>query len=121
MSIRTAKHFRPLTLLGALAAMAVTTSVLAAEPHRGSIVMPSDVVSVTVRYGDLDLSSDTGTAVLYKRITSAARQVCLDDGERNLGLLAAAYKCEERAIAHAVQEVNSSKLAMLYAARGNHS
>ncbi len=121
MSIASIKSSRRgLVWLSALAASAITTSALAGEVGAHAVVMPTDVTSVTVRYGDLDLSSDAGSSVLYRRLTSAARQVCAADGTRDLNLLAAAQKCEDRAVAHAVQEINSTKLAMIYAARINH-
>jgi len=71
--------------------------------------------SVTVPYGDLNLTSTQGTNALYARIVSAARQVC-GAGEvdiRNLRSLADERSCESSAIAQAVQAVHNPALAAL--------
>jgi hypothetical protein len=54
--------------------------------------------------------------MLYGRIVAAARQVCPSSDTRNLTWLAAQRACEAKAVAQAVQQVNSPKLAATYMA-----
>ena len=85
----------------------------------GAAAAATPARSVTVAYGDLNLSSTQGTDALYARIVSAARAVC-GGGEvdiRNLEALAAERSCESNAIAQAVHAVHSPALAALAGAR----
>jgi len=86
----------------ALAACLIAGTSLAASPQTTS--------SVTVRYGDLDLSREQGVA-------AAARQVCGSEGVdmRNLQAYAAVRSCEAQAIADAERDVQGTKLAALAA------
>lgn len=110
------KLTRPATMLCLTAALAVSGSALAGTPTHGLDAVPS----VTVRYDDLNLSTDRGTSVLYARIANAAKQVCPDAYSRDLDVVSAARACQAKAIAKAVQEVNSPKLALVYEARLGH-
>jgi UrcA family protein len=74
--------------------------------------------SEQVVYGDLDLASDKGVDRLYRRIQSAARQVCstiVVPGDAEAYRRAQA--CTADAMAHAVASVHSDKLSQLYAER----
>ncbi|HYL02471.1 MAG TPA: UrcA family protein [Steroidobacteraceae bacterium] len=71
---------------------------------------------VTVSYHDLNIATDAGSQVLYARIVSAARQVCAPEDIRDLRAAAAAAGCRARAVAQAVQAVNSPALAAVHAA-----
>lgn len=73
--------------------------------------------AVTVRYADLDLGSEAGSAALYARLQSAARAVCGTSDIRDLGQFAAVQACQKVAIAHAVHEVHSTQLAAVFAKR----
>jgi UrcA family protein len=53
---------------------------------------PSDPPSITVKFADLNLQTPAGVEALYKRIHSAATQVC-DSGDRNLSILTSDRKC----------------------------
>ena len=79
-----------------------------------------DAPSVSVRYDDLNLSTSDGVNSLYRRISSAARQVCPGVYSRELNVVAAAQRCEADAIAKAVSEVNNPHLAMVHAAHVSH-
>jgi UrcA family protein len=72
--------------------------------------------SVTVMYGDLNLSEPKGAATLYSRIVWAAREVCeqIDDTLTSRALVRA---CVNRAIAEAVTKVGHPKLIALYNAK----
>ena len=76
-----------------------------------------DSPSVSVRYDDLNLSTKAGVDKLYRRISSAAREVCPDVYSRETSTVLAAQRCQTAAIARAVSQVNNPALAMLHAAR----
>ena len=79
-----------------------------------------DVPAVVVRYGDLDLSTQEGVQTLYKRIASAARQVCPAGDPRTLARFDYGRTCRAAAIARAVGNVHNSQLAALHAGRVKH-
>ena len=76
--------------------------------------------ALTVRYSDLNLSTEQGSLILYGRILAAAHQVCTVEGIRDLRAVAAVKDCREQAIAQAVRDVNSPMLAAVYAERLRH-
>jgi UrcA family protein len=78
--------------------------------------------AVTVAYGDLNLGTEQGSRTLYARIVAAARQVCFADDVdiRDLRGLVAARGCETHAIAQAVHDVHSPRLAAIYSAQLRH-
>jgi len=75
---------------------------------------PDASPSVKVAYGDLDLASEQGAQTLYTRVAAAAHQVCAPDGIniRDLQALAVARACEKQAIANAVRDLQSTRVAM---------
>jgi UrcA family protein len=73
--------------------------------------------SRVVRYGDLDLSRDSGVATLYLRINSAARAVCEPLDAMMLRVLRERFDCRQEAIARAVSDVNSPALTSYYLAK----
>ena len=89
-------------LAGALAATALAAPALAAD----------QTPCVTVRYGDLDPATPAGAALLFRRISGAARSVC---GERGYGLFFERQwdNCYRAAVADAVAAVNSPLLTDL--------
>jgi UrcA family protein len=72
-----------------------------------------DVRSVTVSYGDLDLSSPAGANALYRRIQGAAKQVC---GYAGADLIEQSIwrGCYRNAIANAVGKVNNPLLTAVH-------
>ena len=107
----------PLRASAAAAALFATVLVFTMSAH----AEPASVTTsaITVRYSDLDLTSAQGTQVLYKRIVTAANQLCSEGGVRDLKRLAAAQTCAEQAVARAVAGVHSPRLVALYSARAN--
>lgn len=85
-----------LAVLGA-AALASADSVSAAQ---------SAERSVTIGYGDLDLSTRSGADALYARLSGAARLVCGDAG-RTLTEQRAWEACYTQALGDAVARVDS--------------
>lgn len=109
---------------GARLRTTVACTVLAASAAIGAVgsahAATADVPAVTVRYADLNLSTEQGSLALYARIVAAAHQVCVADDIRDLRAFNAAQACREEAIARAVRDVNSPMLASVYAARQRH-
>jgi UrcA family protein len=72
--------------------------------------------SMTVKYGDLDLSNSQGAATLYHRIVQAARAVC-DPSDSSRWALAAMHSCINQAVADAVTKVGQPQLIAVYNAK----
>ena len=103
---------RSLALAGALAAMSITAISFAAA---------ADVVpSVAVHYDDLNLANLAGINTLYRRISNAAFQVCLDTFSGDRTVVTAVERCQADSIAKAVAVVNNQQLTLLYASRVSH-
>jgi len=100
--------------LAALAACCIAGTAFAASPDVTS--------SVSVPYGDLNLTSEHGARTFHARVAAAARQVCAADGLdiRNLQAYWAERSCETQAIANAERSVQGVKVASL-AARHEHN
>ena len=65
-----------------------------------------DALQVKVKYGDLDISSASGAATLYKRIQSAAETVCHPLKNPDLYPRKLFYVCMRKAISNAIIEAN---------------
>jgi len=65
----------------------------------------------TIAFRDLNLSNPKGVEALYRRITTAAKRVCKDDGsEKHLGRAAEIQRCEADAIRRAVAGIGNVAL-----------
>jgi UrcA family protein len=102
--------------LACMAAFAASTLSMTALADSSTDAVPT----AAVRYADLDLSTEQGANTLYRRIVSAARQVCDNSDNRDLQRFAASQRCQAKAIEHAVSDVHSTKLAMVLAAHNAH-
>jgi UrcA family protein len=78
----------------------------------------SDVASIAVKYSQESLATDGGVNELYRRITSAAKQVCPDVSIKDLAGQRLRAQCREQAIAGAIRQIGNPQLAALHA---NHS
>ena len=85
-----------------VAAMAAAMWVGAAQAAEGP--------AVTVGFKDLNLNTDAGVHVLYKRIHLAADQVCGNFDGRDLQLARVHEACVKQAVADAVAAVNNQLL-----------
>lgn len=65
----------------------------------------AEPVSVTVPYGDLDLTKEAGREALDARIARATRKVCGPVGARDLARIAAWKACTAQARASAAPQV----------------
>ena len=99
-----------LSLLAACGLGAASFGAVAATPD-------SDLPTITVRYGDLNLTTDQGTRVLYRRLTGAANLVCPTADNRDLNGSTQAAKCRATAIAAAVKKINNAHLAEIASGR----
>jgi UrcA family protein len=107
--------------LGGRLRTAVAYAVLATCAAIGAVgsvhAAGADAPTRTVRYSDLNLSTEQGAIVLYQRIVAAATRVCAADNMIDLDAMATARVCREEVIAKAVRDVNSPMLVSLYARR----
>jgi UrcA family protein len=104
---------KPLRGLLATAILGAVTAGSTAASKAGDL---ADVPSVTVHYGDLNLSTPQGAATLYSRIAAAAHQVC-DSGRDDLALRQATRACIDKAVADAVVKVGHPELIAVYNAK----
>ena len=93
-------------LMGPLSAVAATVQQSDDPPTR------------VVKFGDLDLTRSEEVAVLYSRISAAARRVC-PLSVWSLQLQAESYECRHQAIARAIADVDSSTLTKYYQTKTN--
>jgi UrcA family protein len=90
------------TSLSALAAVSASTATEDDHPSR------------VVKFADLDLSHSPGAAVLYTRIRSAAREVCLPANNWMMELRAISDQCRNETIARAVADIHAPALTTYY-------
>lgn len=74
------------------------------------VAQGAEVPAKTVRFQDLNLNTDAGVQVLYKRIHGAANQVCGNVDWKDLVVARAHKACVDRAVADAVAAVNNQML-----------
>jgi UrcA family protein len=79
-----------------------------------SAAMDSGAPSVTVRFNDLNLSTEAGTQVLLHRLKYAARQVCGEVNPRELTRYTQIQACYRQAIGTAVNSIHNEHLTALY-------
>jgi UrcA family protein len=96
-----------------LAAVSITMLADATQAAESGDTPPQQVVS----FKDLKLTSSEGIAVLYRRIQSAANNVCGKADTRDLARMAATKACVDRAISQGVAAVNNPMLTSLYLAK----
>jgi len=102
---------RPLACSAALVTAVALAGSAFAQAQQGVSVR-----TVTVRFGDLDISTAAGAKTLYQRIRGAARMVCGEEEDYDLGLDARRYwnSCFQSAVNGAVDKVQSPLLRALH-------
>jgi UrcA family protein len=83
-----------LKTLSALAALAVASALVAP-----TVSQAEEPNSVRASFADLNLASEMGQQTLQRRITGAARTVCVIEDSRELALASATNACRNEAIA----------------------
>ena len=72
----------------------------------------TELRTITVKFGDLNVSDPEGAAALYARIHAAARTVCA--GPDDVWSRMRAYNCVQKATTEAVNKVNEPALFVAY-------
>ncbi|HEY2675446.1 MAG TPA: UrcA family protein, partial [Steroidobacteraceae bacterium] len=88
---------------------AITLCALEAAARASDAGLPTRTVS----YADLDISSPAGAKILYRRIESAANQVCEYGAYWEMSLRQKQHECIDRVIDKAVKDVDSPALSAL--------
>jgi UrcA family protein len=91
-------------IFGYAAAVWLACGLVTSNAHAG------DARSETVKFADLDLSSQEGVEALYGRIHAAARHVC----DQPAGELPGVGRCMSKAEAEAISKVNLASLTAFY-------
>jgi UrcA family protein len=98
-------------LLAIVCVVGLSATARASDPN-------NDVPRQVVKYADLNLDSAAGVSALYRRIEHAAIRVCGDPADtRELFQWSRLKACNARAVAQAVDAVNSGALTALHAAK----
>jgi UrcA family protein len=111
MTMTIVSRFRTVIATALYGAVASSFAVLPA------VADSSDPPQTTVRYGDLNVASAEGAAVLYTRIRHAAENVCLQFDRDRLDVYGRGKACMKKAISDAVIKVNAPALSALYSAK----
>lgn len=105
-------------LTASLLAAAAGAVLLGAAPLAATAGTDADAPAMAVSYGDLDLSTESGARILFERIQVAADEVCPAVPDiRDLNRVATHSRCVRGAIARAVQQVGSPRLAAVFSAQ----
>jgi UrcA family protein len=109
----------PSTRLRGLIAKAIVSVVAASFTVVCAAADNTETVSVVVKYGDLNVSNPEGAATLYRRIATAARNVCgsYDTDSWHRVSRASVEACVHKAIADAVTKVGQPGLFAIYNAK----
>lgn len=104
---------------GALVSLAVAFGGLAAN---GAFANGADVNepngardnAITIQYSELDLASPEGVQALYRRVATAARQLCQEPNVRELSRYSVYQTCFRETVSSAVENVNIPQLSALH-------
>jgi UrcA family protein len=100
-----------ITLMMLLCGLVSAASVGAASAAAGD----GDVPSIAVRFSQESLATDAGARQLYRRLIAAAEEVCPNNSVGNRWVTGEVAQCRKQAVARAVSQINSPRLAALYA------
>lgn len=102
---------RQLGGLVALAGLVVAGTATAAAPVT---VTKGGTLTTTVRYADLDLTTDEGVKALYRRLRAAAERVCRPLDSPVLSSRRPWRECYDTAMTNAVTGIDNERLATLH-------
>jgi UrcA family protein len=94
------------------AALCLASLAITAHADESDFRVPARMV----HFSDLNLNTQAGTEVLYKRIRTAAEAVCGDVDSRRWDEAVAAKACVGHAVAASIRAVNSPRLTNTYKA-----
>lgn len=107
--------------LVSLTAVAMGLATLVSTPSQAAAAANRQTSSVTVHYGDLNLSKPRDVDTLYIRLHNSAKDVCGDDEDVvELWKLDTIARCEQQAMANAVATIHRPMLTALYDKRYPH-
>ncbi|HEX7782315.1 MAG TPA: UrcA family protein [Sphingobium sp.] len=98
------------------AKFALASAIVLAVPTIAAPALAEDSVTRTVSLSDVDLSTESGVALLNRRIEAAVSSICGRQESRDLQQVMAVRKCRTGAHASAV---NQTQLAVADARRRN--
>jgi UrcA family protein len=106
--MKTSTKFRSISALGRISkTLIITGGAMALVAHNpSSAVAAESAPQVTVRYDDLNLSSEAGIKALTQRIRYAAKIVCSELGTREIQDVTEHDKCVRDATDSALTRVN---------------
>lgn len=102
---------RPRALLTLTALGALATAALLASPTVASAAQPEETA---VYYNLSDLATDQGARKVNQRIVDAAEAVCPPEDTMSSSAAAASRDCQRQAIARALAQIGSARLAALH-------
>jgi UrcA family protein len=107
---------RAITISALLAGSFAVCSAAVADQAPGAKRPPQEQVSI--RYNDLDLSTDAGVATLYTRVRSAANRLCeiATQGEV-LARSQTKTACVHEAMVASITQIDNHRLAALHEGR----
>jgi len=100
-----------------LAAGAIFSALALSLPTVSSAQVGAKPPQVIVRFADLDISTSTGARALYRRIHSAAGNVCWRTYDSNELYMLNKDTCLQKVIADAVIKVNEPGLSAVFASK----
>jgi UrcA family protein len=118
MKIATKTQFNSTTSMLAAGLFAL---LCAASGGRALAAEPSQPLTKTVHFGDLNLDSEQGAQTLYVRLRGAAKQVCSPLESIELSRRLVWETCINNAVADAVQQVDKTMLSALHVRAVNRS
>ncbi len=86
----------------------------------GAVLAADAPPEIRVSYADLDLTTDQGVQTLYRRLVAAAEQVCPSAPMQHLSLYVQSRACQKKAVAEAVRQIGSPRLAALLSRHDAH-
>lgn len=101
--------------LVSLTAVAMGLGTLVSTHSQAAAAANRETSSVTVHYGDLNLSKPRDVDTLYIRLHNSAKDVCGDDEDVvEIWKLDTIARCEQQAMENAVATIRSPMLTALY-------
>ena len=89
-------------------------TLLCTLPLAAALSADQDPPTRTINYSDLNIHGTPGARVLYRRIRTAAVQVCIFRDSWDLSIKHLREECVKRAVDEAVRAVPSAELAALH-------
>jgi UrcA family protein len=98
----------------ALAGLALAGAATAGAPAERVTATGDGALSKVVRYADLDLATEEGVTVLYRRLRAAAEDVCRPLKSPALASRRPWRECYDKALGDAVAGIGNERLATRY-------